>query len=381
MNAAQNIVDKFGGQTNLSQLIGKGQSTVAHWVKTGLIPAKWRAPLLKLAIENKIELTSEDFDLSPDDFPSANSNLPKVQYYGDLPLAGVTLSAAIIDGKRILSERSIANAFGIKGGGAYWSRKKIDSSAVLPEYLSANYLKPFISKELEEKLVSAVEYISISGVKSKGIEATVLSDICDVYITAKKAYDKSNIENENLNIVAENAYALIKAFAKVGIIALVDEATGYEKVREKSELQKFLEKFLLEEKGKLVRTYPDEFFEAIFKMKGYSWLNINSGQKPQWVGKIINDVVYSRIAPNVLEVLREKNPVVNKKKGYRKSKHTQWIEPEYGHAKLKEHLHFITLLAKASGYDWKSFKVLLDKSLPKFNSDGSQDLQFDFPTT
>lgn len=380
MNAAENIVNKFGGQSALAEQIGKGQSTIAHWVKTGLIPAKWRTPLLKLALEKQIELTSEDFDLSPEDFPSINSNLPKVQYYGDLPLAGVTLSAAIVDGKRILSERSIANAFGIKGGGAYWSRKKIDSSAVLPEYLSANYLKPFISKELEDKLVSAVEYISISGVKSKGIEATVLSDICDVYITAKKAYDKSKVENENLNIVAENAYALIKAFAKVGIIALVDEATGYEKIREKNELQKFLEKFFLEEKAKFVTTYPDEFFEAIFKMKGFSWKNINDGRKPLWVGHVINDVVYSRIAPRVLDVLREKNPVLNKK-GYRKSKHTQWIDPEYGHAKLKEHLHFVTLLAKASGYDWKSFKVLLDKSLPKFNSDGSQDLQFDFPTT
>jgi hypothetical protein len=70
-----------------------------------------------------------------------------------------------VDGKRVLSERSLANAFGIKGGGAYWSRKKIDSSAVLPEYLSANYLKDFISTELRNKLNSAaIEYISVSGV-------------------------------------------------------------------------------------------------------------------------------------------------------------------------------------------------------------------------
>lgn len=64
---------------------------------------------------------------------------------------------------------------------------------------------------------------------------------------------------------------------------------------------------------------------------------------------------------NVLEVLREKTPVLNKK-GYRKSKYTQWIQPEYGHSKLKEHLNFVTLLAKASGYNWNSFKSLLDKS-------------------
>lgn len=68
----------------------------------------------------------------------------------------------------------------IKGGGAYWKRKK-NSSAVLPEYLSARYLKPFITNELKEKLSSAVLYTSVSGTKANGIDATVLADICDVF--------------------------------------------------------------------------------------------------------------------------------------------------------------------------------------------------------
>ncbi|WCT14558.1 P63C domain-containing protein [Mucilaginibacter jinjuensis] len=379
MNAAQNIIEKFGGQTELAQLIGKGQSTIAHWAKTGLIPAKWRTHLLSLAEQKGIDLTSEDFDLLPDDFPNVNSNLPKATHYGDLPLNGITLSAAVVDGKRLLSERSLANAFGIKGGGAYWSRKKIDSTAILPEYLSAKYLKPFINSELEQRLNNAVEYISLSGVKSRGIEATVLSDICDVYITAKKFFDSKGMEVENLSSVADNAYGLLKSFAKVGIIALVDEATGYEKEREKNELQAFLKKFFAEEKGKLISLYPDDFFEAVFKMKGYSWKGINNGRKPQWIGHVINNVVYKRIAPMVLNVLREKNPVINKR-GYRRSKHTQWIDAEYGHNKLKEHLTFVTLLAKASGYNWDVFLSLLDKSLPKFNNDGSQTLEIDFPS-
>ena len=59
--------------------------------------------------------------------------------------------------KHQTTERSLANAFGIKGGGAYWSRKKIDNGAVLPEYLSAKYLNDFISSELRDKLTSAIE--------------------------------------------------------------------------------------------------------------------------------------------------------------------------------------------------------------------------------
>jgi len=378
MNAAQNIINRFGGQTNLSNLINKGQSTVAHWAKTGIIPAKWRGILLDLAEETEVSLSSEDFDFKPEDFPSPTANLPKATHYGDLPINGIALSAAVVDGKRLLSERSLANAFGIKGSGAYWNRKKTDNSSLLPEYLSANYLKPFITDELQEKLAGAIEYISLSGVKSRGVDATILSDVCDVYITAKKTLDKRGVEFDNLTVVAENAYGMLKSFAKVGIIALVDEATGYETEREKNALQEFLEKFLAEERGKLIQLYPDEFFDAIFKMKGYTWRNINDGRKPQWMGHVINDVVYKRIAPKVLDMLREKNPVLNKK-GYRKAKHTQWIDSEYGHAKLKEHLKVVSALAKASRYSWPEFKRLLDITLPKFNNDGSQTLEFDFP--
>lgn len=378
MNAAENIVNKFGGQTNLATLIGKGQSTIAHWVKTGLIPAKWRITLLNIALENGIQLLSEDFDLTPEDFPDPNQKLSKATHYGDLPINGIMLSAAIVDGKRVFSERSLANAFGIKGSGAYWRNKKIDNSALLPEYLSANYLKPFVTNDLRNKLDSALDYISLSGIKSKGVDVTILSDICDVYITAKKELDKKGIEIDNLNIVAENAYGMLRSFAKVGIIALVDEATGYEKDREKNALQDFLSKFLLEEKQKLIQLYPDEFFEAIFRMKDYTWKNINDGRKPQWVGHVINDVVYKRIAPKVLDILREKNPTLNKR-GYRKSKFTQYIDPEYGHTKLKEHIKIVEALAKASRYNWEEFKRLLDIALPKFSKDGSQIIEFNFP--
>ncbi len=385
MNAAQLIIEKFGGQSTLAGLLGKGQTTVYHWTKTGVIPAKWRTILLKLARERDIELSSEDFDIDftkdtsdnldviPDD---SSELLPKASHYGELPLNGFFLSAAVVDGKRIFSERSLATAFGIKGGGAYWSRKKttINNSAVLPEYLSANYLSEFITKELREKLNSAVDYISTSGMRSRGVDATILADICDVYVTAKRTFDTRGIINENINIVAKNAYDMIKGFAKVGIIALVDEVTGYDKIREKTVLQQFLEKFLLEEKGKLIPSYPDEFFESIFRMKNFTWKNINTGRKPQWMGHVINDVVYSRIAPKVLDLLRSKNPAIKNietGKKYRKHKHTEFIDVNYGHPKLQEHLNFVVLLARASGYNWNAFKKLIDRSLPKYHKDGS----------
>jgi len=312
----------------------------------------------------------------------SKKQLPKATHQADLDLNGFKLFSSVLeDGTGLFSERSLALAFGIKGGGAHWKRKKEAeiSSAVLPEYLSAKYLQPFIPKELKDKLSSAVDYISVNGTQAKGVDVTVLSDICDVYITAQKELLKAGKEYPSLNQVAENAYTMIKAFSKVGIIALVYEATGYETVKAKDALQKFLEKFLLEEKGKWIKTYPDEFFEMIFRMKGLTWKTANKGKKPQWIGHHINDFVYSRIAPKVLKELREVNPA--KPGGGRGAKHTQFITTDFGHPKLKEHIAALIALGKGSGYNWNNFKRFVERAFPKFREDGSAIQELDFPAS
>jgi PAS domain-containing protein len=58
---ADSVIAKFGGQTALARLIGKGQSTVQHWAKTGNIPAKWQAELLRIARGEGIELGASSF--------------------------------------------------------------------------------------------------------------------------------------------------------------------------------------------------------------------------------------------------------------------------------------------------------------------------------
>ena len=60
--------------------------------------------------------------------------LPKAIANGSEKIRGVKLVGAVLDDiyrTRVFSERSLALAFGIKGGGAYWEKKK-KGSAVLP---------------------------------------------------------------------------------------------------------------------------------------------------------------------------------------------------------------------------------------------------------
>ncbi len=60
MNTAQKVIDKFGGQTALAEMLGKGQTTIAHWAKTGVIPSKWHSPVLNAARLRSISLSSDD---------------------------------------------------------------------------------------------------------------------------------------------------------------------------------------------------------------------------------------------------------------------------------------------------------------------------------
>jgi DNA-binding transcriptional regulator YdaS (Cro superfamily) len=61
LNSVDQIIQHFGGQSALAALIGKRQSTVQHWAKTGRIPSQWHRTLLKLAREKGIALEAKDF--------------------------------------------------------------------------------------------------------------------------------------------------------------------------------------------------------------------------------------------------------------------------------------------------------------------------------
>lgn len=293
---------------------------------------------------------------------SNNKVIPKALYSGDVDLNGFKLTSSVLeDGRRIFSERSLATAFGIKGSGAYWQKKREakSDSAFLPEYLSANYLKPFISNELREKFEGAILYLSKGGQNSTGIDATILADICDVYITAKN----EGIDNKKFLVVANNAYTMLKAFAKVGIIALVDEATGYQDVRMKDELNKiFLQELLLEKAKKYEVTFPLELYKQWFRLNNWEWKIENAQKRPGVIGTWTNQYVYDRIATGLLEQLERRNP--KNDKGYRDFKHFQFLTEEVGEPKLREFFGGLMALAKANT-SWRKYIEMVNMVYPK----------------
>ncbi len=132
--------------------------------------------------------------------------------------------AVLEDGTRILSERGVEKSLGKKRGGAAYRKRETDGGGHLPIYLSPTNLKPYISEELAAVVKEPIIYAPKHGGRvAHGLRAEALPQICEVWL---KARDAGVLKPNQLHI-AEMADILIRGLARVGIIALIDEATGY----------------------------------------------------------------------------------------------------------------------------------------------------------
>lgn len=271
--------------------------------------------------------------------------------------------AVLANGKRIISKSAIFRAFGRTKRG----RKKDEIRAPnMPSFIDANNLQPFVSSQLKAAL-QPISYLTKSGKSGTGYPAEILPLLCDVYLIARN--EKKLTKNQEL--LATASESLVRSLSKVGIIALVDEATGYQEIRDRIALQKILAKYLTEEKLEWAKKFPDEFYSEMFRLRNWQWKGM-SVNRPQFVGRLTNDIVYERLAPGVLEELKKRTP--RDQKGNTKFRFHQWLTDDFGNPKLVQHLYAVVALMKASS-NWSQFARSLARAFPKF---GDQQ-EFDLP--
>jgi hypothetical protein len=140
----------------------------------------------------------------------------------------------------------------------------------------------------------------------------------------------------------------------------IDEATGYQEVRDKHALQALLDAFLRKELAAWAKRFPDEFYEQIFRLRGWRWKGRGTNP-PQVVAAYTKDIVYARLAPQILEELERKNPIEG---GRRRAKHHQWLTDDVGHPALAQHLHAVITLMRVAR-SWAQFKQMLDLAHPR----------------
>jgi P63C domain len=255
-------------------------------------------------------------------------------------------------GTRVLSGRGMQTALEL--GQSHGSKLK--------GLLRRSAIKPYVSNELAMAMKNPLRFVrpGRGGKLAVGYEATILPDICDAVLQARK---KESLTPAEL-LVADQCEILTRAFAKVGIIALVDEATGYQEIRDREALQAILDKFLLKEYAKWAKRFPDDFYKEMFRLRDWQWRGMRVN-RPSIVGHYTNDLVYERIAPDLLVKLRELNPKDDK--GNRDTKHHQWLTEDIGVPALSQHLYAVMALMKASP-TWDKFYRSIQRAFPKQNT-------------
>lgn len=216
MNSAQKIIQKFGSQAALAALIGKRQATVQYWCKTGIVPAKWQRILLKIAAQKGIELSAIEFmddeRANFTEMENSESEITRARWCGVLPIDDMELPVFVLEnGMRVISRTGMSGLLSDCGEGSH-VKNHLQTAAF------EQYLPPDLSG-------LTVEFtLQISNKRILGYTAETVLEICRAYVRALADGVPTTAHQKK---IAVNASLFLSACAKVGLVALIDEATGY----------------------------------------------------------------------------------------------------------------------------------------------------------
>jgi hypothetical protein len=289
----------------------------------------------------------------------------KITHEGEIVLGNHKIPCYILDdGTRVLSARGMQDALKMVDESEKGTQK---AGTRLTRYLGQKTLKPFIYKD---KTLDHYKPMDCYKGKSKinGYEATLLADICEGFLEARKSIDLSARQQ----IIANECEILVRGFARVGIIALVDEATGYQYEREKDALQVVLQAYINEELLKWQKMFPDAFYYEIFRLKRWDYTVSGIKKRPSVIGTWTKKLIYEQLPKGVLEELQVKTP--KSVSGNYTARFFQSLTPDIGHPALTAQIYKVIGLMNASS-NWKDFNALFNRMVNKSN--GEQELNFD----
>lgn len=297
------------------------------------------------------------------------ASLPRATHTGTLKLIDKEIPCAVLeDGTRVLTQSDFMEAMGMYYSGWIANNLLSDASLVpaeVPHFLAQKSLIPYINKHLGHLKNIVLKYKTEKGSAAHGIKAEIIPSICDVYIDA----DKEGKLGARQKQISQQAMLLMRALAHVGIVALVDEATGYQKDRARDALAKILEAYVAKELQPWIRTFDSAYYEHMFRLRGLPYPPEKSNYRPAYFGHLTNDIVYSRLAPGVLAALKDEA----KKEEKKGTKLFQHLTAGIGRQELLKHLGMAVGIMKLST-GWSDFMLKLNVVAPRYNETLSLDL-------
>lgn len=288
-----------------------------------------------------------------------------IRYRGELDLNGIKIPCYVLeDGTRIISGRGMQESLkmvdvedGQKTSGArltrYFNQKTLNPFFF--KYLASGHFEPIICKDGDKRI--------------NGYKAEALADICDVFLQARKEIELSARQA----IIAEQCEILMRAFARVGITALVDEATGYQYDRERDELQKILKAYISEELMPWQKRFPDIFYKELFRLNGWNYTVNGIKKRPGIIGKWTNTIIYEELPSGVLDELKRKTP--KNSSGNRTERYHQYLTDDIGEPNLEKQINKMVTLFQVSDnmkHFWQNFKKMKERQI------GQMEIPFEF---
>lgn len=258
------------------------------------------------------------------------------------------------DGTRVIVMSGVLKSLGMSGGGKIGKKGKDR----LARFAATKGVNPFVPAGLSMMISEPIKFRRPSGgVATNGYEATVLVDLCEAILAARQG---GMLTKQQMHI-ADRAETLVRAFARIGIIALVDECTGYQEKRDRDALHSLLSLYLSEERLAWAKRFPDDYWKELYRLRGLPWPAIGN-KAPRYIGHLVNRTVYDKLPPTVLEELKRRNPP-SEETGRRKYRHHQFLSEDFGQPDLKNHLLQLLPVMRLSP-DWETFEKHFAAAFP-----------------
>ena len=227
--------------------------------------------------------------------------MPIARWRGTLRIVGLEVPCYVLDnGARIIGRTSATELLtGIKGGGA------------LEKYIAVRALEPFINIDLVLERMVPFRLLEVEGLQKavKGLPADLLIEVCQGFVAALQASLDPKTPPPRMTgrqqQMAIKASMFLSACAKVGLEALIDEATGYQYERAEDALQVKLRAFIAEELRAWEKTFPDELWAEFGRLTGWSG-SLHS--RPKWWGRLVIELIYDTLDPDVAEYIKSNKP-------------------------------------------------------------------------
>lgn len=267
----------------------------------------------KLSPEERSEIARQAAKARWDDSPKVVYGAP------DKPIRIADISVpcyVLSDGRRVIPTSGMLDTLHMARGGSM-----VRGMNRLELFVSRERIKPHVSNELLERIRNPIRFWIGPNV-AYGFASDTLIDIAEAVIKA----DNAGVLQKQQAGIAFQCRVVTSSLTRIGLIALIDEATGYQDKRESDELQQILTSYLLPEHRPWMKTIPTEFTSEIYRV--YGWKRTANNRGPRYAGKLIRQLIYERMPKPVLPALDNLNP--SNKNYRRKHKHHSFLTPEQG---------------------------------------------------